>query len=144
MPVPDLRGRKLTHDEIVKEMAKEPYGWSKEIEFPWVVFNPRSGETNIVIFRANADAMPSCTRTPDCGINRLTFVKLFPSGVMHTCAICGKTMGPLANEDMKVVETKRGVSMEEIERVLEISKQHLPSFRASGDKPKVVVVENRR
>ena len=133
MPVPNFGGKALTYDQYVEEMAKEPYGWHKEIEFPWVEYDARTKQFNVIYYLMNSDAI-TCKFTNECIGTNLTFVRLTPSGVMHTCAICGKTMGPLSHEDMQKVEERMNVSRSEAKEILNKTGQKIPGVELEESK----------
>ena len=97
MPIPTLPvSGEMTREQVINMYAQEPYGWTKVLEFPWIEIDQRSGNVVKVLYRFDADANPCSDR--NCVQYQLTFLRLAPSGVYKTCAICRRTEGPITKK----------------------------------------------
>ena len=94
MSLPKLKG-KITKEKIIEEYKK--LGWKQVLEFPWVEISGRGGQIVKKIYRFDSLTMQCSSKR--CSRHGLTFVKFVPHGVVWTCAICRRTMGPMAWED---------------------------------------------
>lgn len=120
MPIPRLEGD-LTRQQVIEEYAK--WGWKKELVLKWVVMNGRTGKPELQVYKFEANALPCSNR--DCATHQLTFVQLMPTGVMWTCAICRKTMGPLAFDDGRLID-RRDITLQEAWEIIKETGQRPP------------------
>lgn len=88
----------MTREQVVK--AYEDYGWTKRLEFDWIVVD-RRGRAHKRRLHFNADTM-NCD-IPEDVQHMLSFVQLRPTGVIWTCGVCGKSDGPIAEETGRIV-----------------------------------------
>jgi len=123
LPIPNIEGS-TTREEVIK--AYEELGWKKTIEFDWIEINQRRGEVLINTYRFTA--LPCTGKTPDgaCAQWDLVFVLLMPTGVIHTCAMCRRTQGPLPDEDGMLVTSRTAPDRAEVFRILRKTGQKLP------------------
>lgn len=84
----------MTRGDVIIEMSK--LGWKKNLVFPWVSVNGRTGEVHKVIYQFNADSLICSNRR--CQQYRLSFVQFKPHGVVWSCAICRRAEGPVVWE----------------------------------------------
>ncbi len=92
MPIPDTKlvDACKTLQDLHDLYAREPYKWSKILEFDWIGRSP-DGWT-LTRYRFVAEDLDSCGCRDRA---RMTYVILMPTGVVRTCAGCRKTMGTL-------------------------------------------------
>lgn len=103
MPALDLKG-KLKREDVIAAYEKD--GWRKIIEFPWIELNGRTGQIFMKQYRFDSNAL-QCSRR-SCSRYGLTFVRLAPHGVIWICAMCRRTMGPMAWEDGELLNGPLG------------------------------------
>jgi len=119
MPIPELGGE-MSREQVIKEYMN--YGWAKELEFDWVYVS-RNGEPRVKRMRFTADTIP-CGKQEDIQ-HQLTFLKLAPTGVIWTCGVCGKSDGPISDENGREI-SDRIVSWNEAWEILSKTGQHPP------------------
>lgn len=118
-PAEELNG--LSREEIIKLYGTEPYNWTKVLNIEWVELV--RGQPIVRNIRFNADNIP-CTRGDDAQA-QLTFLQFRPTGVLWTCAICGKTDGPISNEFGREM-SKRNIEESEAFAIMEKTGQYIP------------------
>ena len=114
---------KLPEEATVEEIREAYFktGWTKILEFDWV--EVVRGTPHLKRYRFNADALP-CDNSDDVQY-QLTFVQLMSTGVMKTCAVCGKTDGPITTE-LGIQLSDRQISPAEAWKIVQETGQYPP------------------
>lgn len=132
MPIPEL-GEKASREEVIKKY--DELGWSKILRVEWVEMI--RGKPHLRIIDFNADTM-QCDLREDIP-HQLTFVQFRPTGIMWTCGICGKTDGPIANENGRMISDKE-IGIEEAFHTIEKTGQYIPVGLRRGSRGRVTRV----
>jgi len=119
MPIPKLRDG-MTREEVI-ELYKQ-YGWYKTLEVDWIEID-RYKKPHLVKYVFNADTIP-CDIPEDVQA-QLTFVSFMPHGVMWTCAMCGKTDGPISMQNGRKISDQE-ISVAEAWEVIKRTGQSKP------------------
>jgi len=126
MPIPKYEDG-ASREEIIK--IYEENGWYKTITFDWIEVDGRTGTIHKKVLRFTADTLPCDVR--ECKPHMLTFVQLRPTGVMKTCAVCGKTEGPISTEDGELLSDTT-ISRDEALKIIRKTGQIVPIGLVSG------------
>lgn len=111
MPIPSIEqvSNCSSLEELDELYKTEPYRWVRGV-FRWnfVEFNSNLRAWTIIAYECDTDRLQEC----GCGERVKQYIRLYPSGMILTCAKCRCTGGPLSDEAFVVVNRRRATLRE--------------------------------